>query len=142
MLMEKELEQWIAHIRERVTVPLRLALWNGKVFDFSSANPLVTLRVPHAASLPYLLSPSLSNLGEAYVEGKIDIDGTPSDIIAIGHMLATNTLRAEGALARIRRYLKHDKEDDAQAISYHYDVSNDFYQLWLDQNMVYSCAYF
>lgn len=142
MFLERELEQWIAQLRERVTVPLRLALWNGKVFDFSPANPLVTLRILHAASLPYLLSPSLSNLGEAYVEGKIDIDGTPSDIIAVGHMLATNTLRAEGALARIRRYFNHDKEDDAEAISYHYDVSNDFYQLWLDQKMVYSCAYF
>ena len=68
-MLEKELEQWIAHIRKRVTVPLRLALWNGKVFDFSSGRPLVTLRVPHVTSLPYLLSPSLSNLGEAYVEG-------------------------------------------------------------------------
>jgi len=142
MLLEQELEHWIAHIRERVALPLRLALWNGKVFDFSTGSPLVTLRVPHATSLPYLLSPSLSNLGEAYVEGKIDIDGTPSDIIAIGHKLATNTLRAEGALARITRYFKHNKKDDAEAISYHYDVSDDFYKLWLDENMVYSCAYF
>ena len=39
-------------------------------------------------------------------------------------------------------YLKHNKKGDAEAISYHYDVSNDFYKLWLDQNMVYSSAYF
>ena len=31
---------------------------------------------------------------------------------------------------------------DKQAIGYHYDVSNDFYRLWLDERMVYSCAYF
>ncbi|MER8125103.1 class I SAM-dependent methyltransferase, partial [Acinetobacter baumannii] len=36
----------------------------------------------------------------------------------------------------------HSKEDDKEAIHYHYDVSNDFYKLWLDPNMVYSCAYF
>ena len=36
----------------------------------------------------------------------------------------------------------HSIERDRQAVSYHYDVSNDFYSLWLDQRMVYSCAYF
>ncbi|MCQ4062230.1 SAM-dependent methyltransferase, partial [Klebsiella pneumoniae] len=34
------------------------------------------------------------------------------------------------------------KATDAESISYHYDLSNDFYQLWLDRDMVYSCAYF
>jgi cyclopropane fatty-acyl-phospholipid synthase-like methyltransferase len=37
---------------------------------------------------------------------------------------------------------QHSIERDRQAITYHYDVSNDFYALWLDQQMVYSCAYF
>ncbi|OWL94463.1 hypothetical protein CBQ26_16480 [Deinococcus indicus] len=37
---------------------------------------------------------------------------------------------------------QHSRERDQQAISYHYDVSNDFYKLWLDRRMVYSCAYF
>src|SRR5207245_2394626 len=37
---------------------------------------------------------------------------------------------------------RHSRARDRQAISYHYDVSNDFYQLWLDSRMVYSCAYF
>lgn len=43
--------------------------------------------------------------------------------------------------AKLRGRL-HSKERDRQAVSYHYDVSNDFYALWLDKNMVYSCAYF
>ena len=38
--------------------------------------------------------------------------------------------------------IAHDKATDAAAISYHYDLSNAFYQLWLDSDMVYSCAYF
>jgi cyclopropane-fatty-acyl-phospholipid synthase len=37
---------------------------------------------------------------------------------------------------------QHDKATDAESISYHYDLSNEFYQLWLDKEMVYSCAYF
>ena len=37
---------------------------------------------------------------------------------------------------------RHTAAADAAAVRYHYDVSNDFYRLWLDRNMVYSCAYF
>lgn len=40
------------------------------------------------------------------------------------------------------RHFAHTKEGDKASIRYHYDVSNDFYKLWLDRNMVYSCAYF
>ncbi len=42
----------------------------------------------------------------------------------------------------IVRSVRHTRKLDAEAIAYHYDVSNDFYRLWLDENMVYSCAYF
>jgi cyclopropane-fatty-acyl-phospholipid synthase len=47
-----------------------------------------------------------------------------------------------GKLTRIRRYFDHTKSSDKKAIQYHYDVSNEFYKLWLDERMVYSCAYF
>jgi len=42
----------------------------------------------------------------------------------------------------LRRVWRHSRKRDRDAIQYHYDVSNDFYSLWLDRNMVYSCAYF
>lgn len=41
-----------------------------------------------------------------------------------------------------KHHAAHSKSQDAEAIHYHYDVSNDFYKLWLDHNMVYSCGYF
>jgi cyclopropane-fatty-acyl-phospholipid synthase len=76
------------------------------------------------------------------VEGNIEVKGTAMDMIAICNALARNTSRPEGKLARIVRSFTHDKSKDAEAIRYHYDVSNDFYQLFLDPAMVYSCAYF
>src|SRR5690606_11363021 len=42
----------------------------------------------------------------------------------------------------IRRVVAHSRKQDAQAIEHHYDVSNEFYALWLDRNMAYSCGYF
>jgi cyclopropane-fatty-acyl-phospholipid synthase len=139
---EKKLAAWVEEIRHATALPLRLELWNGRQFDFSDGAPQVTLRVPHVSALTYLFQPSLSNLGEAYVEGKIDVDGPVASIISVANTLAAKTLKAEGKLARIARSIRHSKEKDAEAIRYHYDVSNDFYKLFLDENMVYSCAYF
>ncbi|MEN3291259.1 MAG: cyclopropane-fatty-acyl-phospholipid synthase, partial [Burkholderiales bacterium] len=142
MFWEKKLGDWVDSIKERSALPLRLELWNGQRLDFGQHVPQVTVRVPHASALSYLLTPSLFNLGKAYVEGKIEVEGKVNEIISVGSALARHTLKPEGKFARIVRSFNHSKKRDEEAIRYHYDVSNDFYRLWLDENMVYSCAYF
>ncbi|WP_233803095.1 SAM-dependent methyltransferase [Paraburkholderia sp. HP33-1] len=143
MFWEKKLAQWVEDVKIKANVPARLVLWDGQQHDFGQfAAPRVTLHVKSATALPYLLEPSLDNLGEAYVKGKIDIEGKLSDIINISYQLARSTVTSAGKLARVRRYFNHSKNSDKKAIQYHYDVSNEFYKLWLDENMVYSCAYF
>jgi cyclopropane-fatty-acyl-phospholipid synthase len=143
MFWEKKLAQWVEEVKTKADLPARLVLWDGQQHDFGRfAAPQVTLHVKSATALPYLLEPSLDNLGEAYVKGKIDIEGKLSDIINVSYQLARNTVNSAGKLARVRRYFQHSKASDKKAIQYHYDVSNEFYKLWLDENMVYSCAYF
>ncbi|HYD82000.1 MAG TPA: cyclopropane-fatty-acyl-phospholipid synthase family protein [Paucimonas sp.] len=142
MFWEKRLGSWVEEMRRRAALPLRLVLWNGRQLDLGMAAPKVTIRIPDASSLPYLLTPSLANLGKAYVEGKIEVEGRAHEVIRIGIALAANALRPEGRLGRIARFGFHTKRIDAEAIRYHYDVSNDFYRAWLDPDMVYSCAYF
>ncbi|MDE1183135.1 cyclopropane-fatty-acyl-phospholipid synthase family protein [Paraburkholderia sp.] len=143
MFWEKKLAQWVEDVKTKANLPARLVLWDGQQHDFGTfAAPRVTLTVNSASALPLLLEPSLDNLGEAYVKGKIDIEGKLSDIINISYSLARNTVTSAGKLARVRRYFSHSKASDKKAIQYHYDVSNEFYKLWLDENMVYSCAYF
>jgi cyclopropane-fatty-acyl-phospholipid synthase len=143
MFWEKKLTQWAAEIRARANVPARVVLWDGQQLDFGTFSaPQVTLKVNSAAALPLLLEPSLDNLGEAYVKGKIDIEGKLSDVINVGYSLAKSSVTSASKLARVRRYFTHSKTSDKKAIQYHYDVSNEFYALWLDPNMVYSCAYF
>lgn len=143
MIWEKKLAQWVADVRTTANLPARLVLWDGQQHDFGRfAAPQVTLKVNSASALPLLFEPSLDNLGEAYVKGKIDIEGKLSDIISIGYSFARSTATKASKLARVRRYFNHSKTSDKKAIQYHYDVSNEFYKLWLDENLVYSCAYF
>ncbi|WP_151636621.1 SAM-dependent methyltransferase [Noviherbaspirillum aerium] len=142
MFWEKRLGSWADNIRHQAAVPLRLELWNGQRLDLGPAAPRVTVKVPHASALSYLLTPSLSNLGRAYVEGKIEVEGRVNEIISVANALARHTLEPTGKFARVVRSFRHTRKRDEDAIRYHYDVSNDFYRAWLDENMVYSCAYF
>jgi cyclopropane-fatty-acyl-phospholipid synthase len=139
---EKKLGSWVESMRDNVALPLRLELWNGQKLDFGQQVPQVTIKVPHVSALSYLLTPSLFNLGKAYVEGKIEVEGRVNEIIKVSNALARHSLKPEGKFARITRALHHTRKRDEEAIQYHYDVSNDFYAAWLDENMVYSCAYF
>jgi cyclopropane-fatty-acyl-phospholipid synthase len=143
MFWEKKLAQWVNEVRTKSNIPARLVLWDGQKHDFGNfTEPQVTLKVNTASAMPLLLDPSLDNLGEAYVKGKIDIEGKLADVINIGYSLARSTVTSTSRLARVTRYFNHSKSSDKKAIQYHYDVSNEFYKLWLDENMVYSCAYF
>jgi cyclopropane-fatty-acyl-phospholipid synthase len=142
MFWEKKLEQWVDDIRRQVGLPLRLQLWNGQQFDFGMQSPQVTVRVPDVSSLPLLLKPTLSNLGRAYVEGKLEVEGRVSEVISVANALAKYTLKHERPVSWLANPFHHTRKKDAEAIQYHYDVSNEFYQFWLDPNMVYSCAYF
>ncbi|SEB23400.1 SAM-dependent methyltransferase [Paraburkholderia sartisoli] len=143
MLWEKKLAQWTTDVRTRANMPARLALWDGQSYDFGTfEQPAVTLHVKSVAAVPLLLDPSLDNLGEAYVRNQIDVEGKLSDIIDVGYALARISGDAPGKLQRVARYFNHSRASDRKSIQYHYDVSNDFYQLWLDPRMVYSCAYF
>lgn len=119
-------------------LPVRLRLWNGREVSLGG-DPLVTLEIRSVQALRRLLRPSMATLGQAYVEGEIDVVGAIDDVIGVVAQIAAHA----GRIGRHRpRMVRHSRKIDAEAIAYHYDVSNDFYRLWLDREMVYSCAYF
>ncbi|WP_312521862.1 C17 cyclopropane fatty acid synthase CfaB [Stutzerimonas nitrititolerans] len=121
-----------------LSLPLRLKLWDGQSIDLGPS-PSVTLAIKDPNILADLAHPSLNLLGAAYVEGRVDLDGPLDEVIRIGDELSRALGKDE---ATVPTPESHDKSTDAEAISYHYDLSNEFYQLWLDRDMVYSCGYF
>jgi cyclopropane-fatty-acyl-phospholipid synthase len=147
--MEAMLAPWVAKLKKKIDLPVTIYLGEKdekntgeglKLGEFDQ--PLVTLRLRKASAVAHLLNPSLDSLGEAYVEGLIDVEGTVDDILALSRQLADAGDTSPGAMARIVRHFKHTKKSDKESIQYHYDVSNEFYQTWLDPRMLYSCAYY
>ena len=123
---------------KELALPLKLRLWDGKEIDLGPS-PSVTLVIRDSNLITQLAHPSLDLLGAAYVEGQIDLLGPLEEVIRIGDEMSRALGEDDFPLPAREA---HDKATDAEAISYHYDLSNDFYRLWLDRDMVYSCAYF
>jgi cyclopropane-fatty-acyl-phospholipid synthase len=139
MFLERRIERLVEKLKRSVSIPLRLELWNGRAFDLAH-NPTVKIGIPSPSALRFLVSPDLMKLGRAYVEGYLRVEGPMLDVFRVAENLARSA--ASRGSRGLRRFSRHSKKRDRAAIEYHYDVSNDFYALWLDRNMVYSCAYY
>ena len=123
-------------------LPLAVDLWNEKKV-IGKSPPRATLKFTSPSTLMLLANPSLGKLAESYVEGRVDFHGRIRDVID----LLLPLIRLPDAAQRKANFNKlkfwrHSRYADRKAISSHYDVSNEFYALWLDQRRVYSCAYF
>ncbi|MFS2156227.1 C17 cyclopropane fatty acid synthase CfaB [Pseudomonas sp. Pseusp122] len=120
-------------------LPLRLKLWDGHELDLGPA-PSVTIVVKDPQLVSEFTHPSLDLLGSAFVEGRLELEGSISEVVRVCDELSQALVDEDDSNLPTRSH--HDKATDAESISYHYDLSNEFYQLWLDKEMVYSCAYF
>ena len=149
--LDRRMIRELDRLRDTHPLPLKVRLWQGDEVLMSAPSastsdendpPMVTLHLRSPAAARRLIRPSLDALGEAYVEGLIDVDGPVTDAIAIASRLAS--AHQGGAQAgRLPRWLsRHTRKRDQSSISHHYDVSNAFYQRFLDHRMVYSCAYY
>jgi len=141
MLFERKLEKIIDDLSAHYSVPMSLRLWNGKLVKLADQEKVI-VNVPNMSSLRHFIHPTLDKLGEAYVEGQIDVQGKVTDVIDVATQFVL-----EGEEVGVKQHgrskrHRHTRSVDKGSISYHYDVSNEFYSQWLDQRMVYSCGYF
>jgi cyclopropane-fatty-acyl-phospholipid synthase len=146
-MIEMALEPWAQRLRRKANLPVRLSWGDAGRHSLSLGDfdePLVHVHVRDASAVRLLIDPTLESLGQAYVEGLIDVEGKLEDILAMAHGLTDASAEESPSLLQrlTRRRSAHTRELDRNAIRYHYDVSNEFYAEWLDPAMVYSCAYF
>jgi cyclopropane-fatty-acyl-phospholipid synthase len=154
--LRREIE---ARIPER---PFKVEFWDGTQLPASNGSgPTFYIRSSRAAAHA-LRAPGQLGLGRAYVSGDIEVDDMDAVIELLDswqppaldgadkRSLLLGAVRAAGIQRPPRRPdselvlsgRRHSKERDAKAVRHHYDVSNDFFALFLDQSMTYSCAFF
>jgi cyclopropane-fatty-acyl-phospholipid synthase len=128
-------------------LPVQLIMPDGQQVGPGDAQ--VCLKINDRSTLANLAAGQVGKLGEDYVEGKFDVDGSMRDLMRLAaQILPGSPIEAArvGWLTDLVRRLvsvwRHTAERDARNIQFHYDLSDDFYALWLDPRRVYSCAYF
>jgi cyclopropane-fatty-acyl-phospholipid synthase len=149
-----------ANLPER---PFRVTFWDGSELPSTDGNGAPTLHVRSPRALAHALrAPGQLGLGRAYATGEIE----PDDLDAVLRVLqryqpppiergaqlrlALAAARAAGPMRpppvpkveQRPRGKRHSPERDKRAVQFHYDVSNDFFKLFLDESMTYSCAFF
>jgi cyclopropane-fatty-acyl-phospholipid synthase len=142
--------------------PFHVRFWDGSAVEATEADaPTFSLKRP-AALAHFLRAPGPLGLGRAYVEGSLAVDDLDAAFIVVDDWeppplrgadrvrlgLAIAAAAAPGGIPR-RPSLElmlggdlHSIERDASAVRYHYDVGNEFFGLFLDESMTYSCAIF
>lgn len=130
-----------------IPTPLQLVLPDGRRLGPPDYRVRFTLH--DSSALAHVASGQVGILGQDYVEGKVSFEGEMRDVMhAAAAFLPGSPVEAArgGWLTElIRRMLstwRHTEERDARQIEFHYDLSDDFYALWLDPQRIYSCAYF
>ena len=141
--------------------------WDGST-DPAPDNPPFTLVVRRPGALRRMLvPPSELSIVEAYLLDDVDLEGDIESAADVGDV-AAKRVSSRSALSRLLRDVlalpkdepppdaqrahvarrmfrfgrEHSEHRDQEAVRFHYDVGNDFYALWLDRQMVYSCGYF
>ncbi len=147
--------------------PFDVKFWDGSIDRGSNPRAAFTLVFNRPASLRrMLLPPNELTIVESYISGDTEIEGSMEAASNLAEMIG-DRLRSPLAVARLVGLVlrlpgtadddladarfperakklgpRHTPVRDAAAVTFHYDVGNSFYKLWLDRRMVYSCAYF
>ena len=136
---------------DSLTLPLALRLPGGQ--HVGPRDAAVTLHLHAIGALAHIATGEVGKVAQDYVEGRLDVEGSMRDLMRIAaEMIGSDPTREPVAGApwswwheirlRARSRARHRLEFDAQQVQFHYDVSDEFYALWLDPKQVYSCAYF
>ncbi len=116
--------------------------WDGSVEHFGEGESKFTLILNKPLPEKEIINDPALFFGEAYMGGDIDYEG---DLRAILDLVFKNKDMFEKeskVLGAISKLIPKSPNRNRKDIKYHYDIGNDFYGLWLDESMTYSCAYF
>ena len=128
-------------MKHSFTIPVEVTYPNGKTEKYGNGAPQVKIKVNEKIPVKDLLRNASITLGESYMDKKIEVSGSLQVLINSAYESANSFLNNN----KFKRFLpkqSHSEESSKNDVQSHYDLGNDFYKLWLDKTMTYSCAYF
>jgi len=130
-----------AFLRAAGDPPVRCVLPDGSAIDPPDGEFVGTLRFLDRPTLYAFLRMPEMGFGEGYTDGRIEVEGEMLEVIAAAYRTPPSPL-IERLFFSARKPRANSLHGSKHNIHRHYDLGNDFYRLWLDPEMVYTCAYF
>jgi cyclopropane-fatty-acyl-phospholipid synthase len=136
------LDRWVlARMRQRLLgIPLRVTLWDGTTACLSDTPEVAEVTVRDRRTLFALVRDPAVAFGDAYAGGRLAVRGDLVRLLEAIYRHWEGT--PAGQRAEQPRWRPNDVRRARENIHYHYDLGNEFYRLWLDEQLVYTCAYF
>ena len=138
-MLEKPLYKMM--LSHSFNVPVKVTYWDGKSEIYGNGTPEVEVIFNKKIPFKEITSNASLALGEAYMDKDLEIKGSIQKLIEAAYESSESFMRA----SKFRKFLpkqKHTEKKSQEDVQSHYDIGNDFYKLWLDPTMTYSCAYF
>ena len=117
-------------------------LWDGEEITYGTGDINFRIVLNEPISISDVLADPSVTFGEAYMQKKLDIEGNIQKVIESLYRNSKSFLRDKEKYGKLMNPIKNTLRKSKENISSHYDIGNDFYQLWLDKSMTYSCGYF
>jgi len=138
MAAKKIIHQLLLRLRRGV---LTVTYWDGETVQYGQGQPYNHITVKSPKVVWAMLKNMSIGFNEAYMDGLLEIEGPLTGVV---HLMADNKhiFTKLGRNQVTRRYERNTKRRQAGQIELHYDVGNDFYKLWLDKTLTYTCGYF
>lgn len=125
--------------------PLQIVLWNGQKISNHEGSEVAQVFIRDRGALLKLIADPELNFGEMYSSHRIDIKGSLLDFLDAVYRvwpLRNQDKLGKYLLAPLNEARRNTITGSRRNIQHHYDIGNDFYRLWLDERMLYTCAYF
>ena len=125
---------------------LRVILWDGKEISAAGSTPATGMVIHDRFALWRLLSNPLLHFGDDYSAGRIEIEGGLVPFLENVYQSLSRSTKyrqiSDSTAYRRHQPSLNSPQESRRNIHHHYDIGNDFYRLWLDAEMLYTCAYF
>ena len=125
--------------------PIEIVLWNGQKISNHDGKELAQVFIRDRGALLKLIADPELNFGEMYTAKRIEVQGNLLDFLDTVYRawpLRTQRKNGKSLFSPFNEPRRNTLNGSRRNIQHHYDIGNEFYMLWLDEQLLYTCAYF
>lgn len=128
-------------LKSSFDAPIDVEFWDGETVHFGEGESIAKIVMHELVPIKEIVAHASLTFGEAYMDGKIEIQGNLQELVTLAYR-SQDSFFNNSKFSKLIPKHSHSEKVSKNDVQSHYDIGNDFYEMWLDKTMTYSCAYF